>query len=564
MPFFVDVILPLPVEKLFTYTLTEAEAGCVQTGMRLAVPFGKSKIYAGLAYKIHRVPPDFYDAKAIHSILDEMPVVNTIQLKHWFWIADYYMCTIGEVFKAALPGALLLSSETVIYGNNAFSPEKVPLKKDEEALCAFLRQQASASVREVSAVTGKKNVLPLLDRLLKKNAIRIKEEITEQYRPKQVRHIRLHPRYTSDDALHELLDQLDSAPKQREAVLTLFTLAGAKKHVKKKELQERSGVSGTVIKTLIDKDILEEYSLQTDRISFPETAVGNSKTLSAHQEAALAEIEERFKKHHTVLLHGVTASGKTELYVKLIETYITATSGRQMLYLLPEIAVTKQLIDRLRQYFGKKVSVYHSRYSANERVELWNNCLKNAPEGQIVIGTRSALFLPFSDLGLIIVDEEHETSFKQFDPAPRYHARDSAVVLAGMHNARVLLGSATPAVESYYNTGSGKYGLVTLQERYGNVMLPEITLVDLKETYRKKKMKGHFSDELRAAVQNALDAGEQVILFQNRRGYAPVVICNVCGHAPQCIHCDITLTYHKHNNQLRCHYCGYHIALQEA
>ena len=564
MAFFVDVILPLPVEKLFTYALSEEEAGIVQTGMRLAVPFGKSKIYAALAYSLHEVPPRFYEAKPIHSVLDEAPIVNAVQLKHWFWIAEYYMCTPGEVFKAGVPGALLLSSETVIYRNDAFSGDPASLEKDEAAVYNFLQQKPMVSVRETGDIIRRKNVFPLLERLLRKNIIHIKEEITETYQPKLIKHLRLHPRFTSDAALHQLLDELNRAPRQREIVFTLLSLSAAQPHIPAKEVRKRAKASRAAVKALIDKEVLEEYTLQTDRVGHPDIPTESSKTLSPPQETALRQIRENFKSRPTVLLHGVTSSGKTELYVKLIEEYLNAAPDTQILYLLPEIAITQQLIERLRQYFGKKISVYHSKYSANERVEIWNKCLGNSPESQIVIGTRSALFLPFTKLGLILVDEEHETSFKQFDPAPRYHARDSAIVLAGMHQAKVLLGSATPAVESYYNAETGKYGLVTLEERYGEVSLPQISLVNLRETYRKKQMKGHFSDPLIKAIQQVAEAGEQAILFQNRRGYAPVVSCNVCGHAPQCINCDITLTYHKHNNQLRCHYCGYHIALQKA
>lgn len=563
MQFFVDVILPIPVERLFTYVLSEEEAKQLRPGIRLAVPFGKSRIYAALTYNIHHTPPSFYEAKPIHSILDDIPVVTDTQLKHWFWIAAYYMCTIGEVFKAAVPNALLLGSETIIHRNDAFDPENNPLKKDETQLYTLLQQQAVLKVNEISKTINRKNVLPLLERALKKQLIHIKEELTEHYRPKLIKHLKLHARFTSDAALQHLLDQLNRAPKQREAILTLFSLAATKKHVKTKTVREKANVSGTTIKTLLDKEILEEYTLQTDRIQYPETVTESPGMLNSHQQTALEDIKEAFNMHHTVLLHGVTSSGKTEVYVKLIEEQMATNPHKQILYLLPEIAITQQLIGRLRRYFGQKISVYHSKYSANERVELWNNRLKNTNKSQIVIGTRSALFLPFSALGLIIVDEEHETSFKQFDPAPRYHARDSAVVLAGLHGAKVLLGSATPAIESYYNAKIGKYGFATIKERYGSVQLPEITLVNLREKQKKKQMKGHFSDQLVTAIQKALAADEQVILFQNRRGYAPILTCNVCGHSPQCIHCDVSLTYHKHNNQLRCHYCGYHIALQQ-
>lgn len=563
MPLYIDVIVPISVENLFTYALSQEESTRVQPGMRLAVPFGKSKIYTAIVYRIHETPPPFYEAKPIHAILDEKPLVTQQQLKHWFWMANYYMCTIGEVCRAAIPGALLLSSETLILKAEVASTENLLKGEDEQQLYHALQHHSVLSVQEASRLVQKKNVLPLLERLLKKNLIRLKEEIIETYRPKLIRHIRLHTRFASDSALHELITQVEKAPKQREALLSLLTLEAAKKPVKIAELKKKAAISDAVIRTLLNKEIMEEYTLPTDRVQFSETETENAKLLSPAQQEALHQVREKLQTHATVLLHGITASGKTELYATLMEEALVKEPHRQILYLLPEIALTQQLIERLRRYFGNRISVYHSNYSINERVEVWYHCLNQLPKATIVLGTRSAIFLPFSDLGLVVVDEEHETSFKQADPAPRYHARDSALVLASMHRARVLLGSATPAVESYHNAEHGKYGLVTLSERYGAVQSPQITLVNLGEAYRKRRMKGHFSDTLVTAIQGALDAGEQVILFQNRRGYAPAVSCRVCGHAPQCANCDITLTYHRQANQLRCHYCGYHMALQE-
>ncbi|WP_340076590.1 primosomal protein N' [Leptobacterium sp. I13] len=561
MRYFIDVILPIPVEKLFTYEVSQAEAVFLQPGMRVAVPFGKSKIYTALVNAVHYNPPTTYEAKEIHQILDEKPLVNSLQLQHWFWISEYYMCTIGDVFRAAVPSAFLLESETIITRNAKVSVEESILEDDEWLVYEALQHQPVLKAHEVGTIIDKKNIFPVLKRLLDKNIISLKEEIYEQYKPKLVKYIKIHSDYASKDTLlKELLESLDRAPKQRAIILTLYALASStKKPVKATELKEKSNASDASLKALIKKGVLEEYVIKVDRIQYDEDT-SPTKQLNIHQEKALEEIKKYFESYSVTLLYGITASGKTEVYVKLIEASIE--KGKQVLYLLPEIALTTQLVKRLQDYFGDKISVYHSRYSVNERVEVWNNVLANNSKAQIVLGARSSVFLPFSDLGLLIVDEEHETSFKQFDPAPRYHARDAAIVLANIHRAKTVLGSATPSIESYHNAQMGKYGLVTINRRHGGVLLPEIELVDIKEKHRKKKMKGHFSDRLQEKIAEALHDGEQVILFQNRRGFAPVVECNTCGHSPQCPNCDVSLTYHQYNNQLRCHYCGYHIAQQ--
>jgi len=562
MSYFIDVILPIPLKKMFTYRVNPSEASFLKPGMRVAVPFGKSKIYTALVASIHTTAPTIYEAKEIHQILDEYPIVNEFQLRYWKWLSIYYMCSIGEVFRAAVPGSFLLESETIISKNDAVSVNESDLEDDEWLLYEALHHQPILRIHELMEIVGKKNVFPTLKRLLEINAINLKEEIYEQYKPKLVRHVKLHSKYATDDSLQQLLNELSRAPKQRKVVLTLFSLSAiSKKKIKLKDLEIKSEVSTAVIKSLIDKEILEEFYIQTDRVSYKGSVTTASKHLNEYQEKALQEINDSFKEKKVVLLHGITSSGKTEVYVKLIEKVIQ--EGKQVLYLLPEIALTTQLIQRLQNYFGSKISVFHSKYSLNERVETWNNILNNVPKAQIILGARSSVFLPFSNLGLIIVDEEHEVSFKQFDPAPRYHARDAAIVLASLHNSKTLLGSATPAVESYHNAFQGKYGLVEITRRYGNVLLPEMELVDIKEKHRKKLMKGHFSDRLLEEMQEAIENKEQIILFQNRRGYAPVMECTTCGHTPECPNCDVSLTYHQYKNQLRCHYCGYHMAKQQ-
>lgn len=395
--------------------------------------------------------------------------------------------------------------------------------------------------------------------MIDKNILVLQEEVQELYKPKLVRYVRLHSKYDSNSGLSELLATLKSAAKQREIVLTYFQLfAKEKQPISVKKLVETANSTSSIVKALIEKEILEEYFIQEDRINFEGNAQETALQLSEPQERAFNEINNRFEDKEVCLLHGVTSSGKTEIYIKLIEEQLA--TGKQVLYLLPEIALTTQLVGRLRTYFGDKVGVYHSKYSNNERVELWRKVIEKSPKAQIVIGARSALFLPFSDLSLIIVDEEHEQTFKQVDPAPRYHARDAAIVLANAHQAKVLLGSATPSIESYFNAQSDKYGLVEISERYGKVQLPEIELVDLKDSYFRKKMTGHFSNSLIESITTALSLGEQVILFQNRRGYSPIIECLTCGNVPQCQQCDVSLTYHQHKNQLRCHYCGYSMA----
>ena len=558
MNYFIEVIVPLSLPKTFTYKVSESEFAFIEKGMRIAVPFGKNKIYTAVVIDLHQNEPTLYEAKEIHQILDEKPIVNEFQINHWFWIASYYMCNIGDVYRGALPSALLLESETLISQNKETFVDETLLSDDEFLIYEALQHQSSLKIQNIIDILNKKTVLPVIQKLINKNIISLQEEIQEEYKPKLIRYIRLHENYLAEEKLIELLDSLKSK-KRKNLVLQYFQLqAQERKPISVKELIETAQSSTAVIKGLIEKQIFEEYFIQEDRVNFDKNKVENDLILSQAQQQAFDEIEKSFKEKEVTLLHGVTSSGKTEIYTKLIENHIS--QGKQILYLLPEIALTTQLVARLTQHFGNKVAVFHSKYSNNERVEVWNNVLQNSEAAQIVIGARSALFLPFSNLGLIIVDEEHEQTFKQQDPAPRYHARDAAIVLANAHQAKVLLGSATPSIETYYNASSQKFGLITLKERFGKVQMPQIELVDLKDSYFRKKMKGHFSDKLIEEITEAFANNEQVILFQNRRGFSPVLECMTCGHVPQCPQCDVSLTYHKYKNQLRCHYCGYNMA----
>lgn len=562
MPNFVNVILPLPLDNQFTYSVSETEAAYLQLGMRIAVPFGKSKVYTGIVANIHQEAPVVYEAKPITQILDEYPIVTAQQLKFWHWIASYYMCSEGEVMRAALPGAFMLESESIVQLKKGAEFEETNLKDDEFLVVEALQHQSALKIKEVESILDKKRVLPILNRLLAKDIIVLSQEIYEQYKPKRVRYIKLNPAYDSEKAMHALLDELSRAPKQRTILLNYFSLqAKISKPITAKEIQKSSGASSATLKSLLRKEIFIEYFENEDRLDFDAEITRNYIEFNEFQQKAFQQVKTAFQEKNVCLLHGITSSGKTEIYFKLIEEVLN--QGKQALYLLPEIALTTQLINRLQNYFGDKILVYHSKYSMNERVEVYQNLLKSEHEPKVVIGARSAIFLPFYNLGLIVVDEEHETSFKQYDPAPRYHARDAAVVLASFYKAKTLMGSATPSLESYFNASHDKYGFAELTRRFGNVLLPEIEIVDIKERHRKKQMTGHFSDRLLKEIENTLAEGEQVILFQNRRGFSPILECNTCGHSPQCPNCDVSLTYHSHSNQLRCHYCGYHIAMQQ-
>lgn len=560
--YFIDVILPIPLKQTFTYSVNSHEAAFLKPGMRVAIPFGKTKVYTGIVYQVHDQAPVGYETKSIDHILDEEPIITSFQLKHWEWLSTYYMCSLGEVIKAALPSAFLLESETMIKLASESDFDESALSDEEFLVLEALHHQSSLHINDVRAILDKKNVVSIIQKLFEKGIVEVEETVYEQYTPKLKRYIKLKPEYTSEESLRQLLDSLNRAPKQRDVLMNLFVLTSqSKKPISSTVLQKKSEASMATLKTLIDKGILEEYFIQHDRVEFSGGATSDIKKLNESQIKAYEEIKTSFASNDVVLLHGVTSSGKTEIYVRLIEEMIA--SGKQVLYMLPEIALTTQLIVRLQKYFGEKISVYHSKFSLNERVEVWNNVLAEKPKAQIVIGARSSLFLPFKNLGFIIVDEEHEPSFKQYSPAPRYNARDSAIVLANLHKAKLLMGSATPSLESYHNAKTGKFGLVTLKKRFGNVLMPEIELVDIKEKTRKKQMNGHFSDRLLEEMHEALKNDEQIILFQNRRGFSPVVECTTCGVSPQCPNCDVSLTFHQHKNQLRCHYCGYHIAMMQ-
>ncbi len=551
--FFVEVILPLAIPQTYTYRVPQDLNDNLIVGKRAVVQFGKSKLYTAIICSISNLPPSKYEAKYLLDILDDERIVTTTQLKFWQWIADYYLCTIGEVMAAALPTALKLASETRIVLSNTSEFDRNLLNEKEFLILDALEIRSELTITEITKILNQKAVFPILKGLLEKKIIFILEDIAEKFIPKKIATIKLNSFYDDKENLKQLFEILEKAPKQADALLTYLKLQKEKGEVKKNAIIEDGGVSSAIIKALIDKDIFVQSNKVISRFSSSENVLETDFILNIDQDNALKEIRSNFVNKQVVLLHGVTSSGKTQLYIRLIEEYLAL--DKQILYLLPEIALTGQMIDRLKVYFGDKIIVYHSKFNDNERAEVWQKVLKK--EVNIVLGARSAIFLPFNNLGFIIVDEEHESSFKQFEPAPRYNARDLAIVLGGLMQSKVLLGSATPSLETYFNALSGKYGLVKLTTRFGGVKLPEIEVVSISEERNRKLIKENFTSVLLDKLNQTLENKEQAILFQNRRGYVPVLICQTCGNTPKCINCDVSLTYHKASGKLHCHYCGY-------
>lgn len=567
---FVQVILPLALPNTYTYRVPHEWNDSILVGQRVVVQFGKGKKqYSAIVSEIHTIPPKSYQAKYIEAILDERPILNPIQLTFWNWLADYYMANIGEVMITALPGGLRLASETRVLLHPEYEKSVDHLTDDEYLVVEALEVRNVLELSEISQILNVKYVQSKIKSLIEKKAVMVEEEIKQRYKPKMVDYVRLTEFATQEENLKQIFDDLEKAPRQLEMLMTFIQLnhrySSSPKEVRKLDLQKVMNASSSLLNQLVVKDVFEIYKVEAGRLS-TSGATSLEKVLNEYQQKAYEEIKEFFKTKSTVLLHGITSSGKTEIYIKLIQEAIS--EQKQVLYLLPEIALTTQIVTRLQAIFGEKVGVFHSRFNENERVEVWNNVLKFNPghfeDFQIILGARSALFLPFSHLGLVIVDEEHENTFKQYDPAPRYQARDASMVLANLQGAKVLLGSATPSVESYTNAREGKYGLVQLMKRHGNMQLPEITCADVKEATKKKKMNSHFTPELLKMMEDNLENGKQIILFQNRRGYSPIMMCDTCGNAPQCINCDVSLTYHKFKRELNCHYCGYHTQLPSA
>ncbi len=567
-PRFVDVVLPLALPRVLTYFVPPELEEEIGIGQRVVVQLQKEKLYTGIIAKIHNEKPINYDTKPILSLLDKEPILHEFHIRFWEWIAQYYMCSLGEVMTAALPSGLKLNSESKILLADIEGLNHDVLTDREYMIVEALEVRPYLSMEDVQHMLGIKTIQPILKSLVDKGFIYVEQELKQKYKPRFETYIELSAQADDETHLKIIFDELVRAPKQLEALMLFVHLTSRYtekiREIKKQSLLDDSRITGSAVKELVRKGIFIEKRLEVGRFATEQIQVQEKKKLSTDQKRALGEITAHFDKKEVVLVHGVTSSGKTEVYVKLIEEAIQ--KGQQVLYLLPEIALTTQLIQRIGYYFPGMVGVYHSKFNENERVEVWNNVLKFKQNKefqpfQIIMGARSSLFLPYTNLGLVIVDEEHDPSYKQYDPAPRYHARDAAVYLASMHGAKVVLGSATPSTESNHNAQKGKYGLVEMLNRFGDVQMPVITPVDLKKAYKHKKMNGHFSQELIDEMKLALDKREQIILFQNRRGFSLVVQCNTCGHVPHCKNCDITLTYHKNTDHLRCHYCGYHIPM---
>lgn len=557
--YFVDVIVPLGIPRYFTYRVPQEWNDAVQVGVRTVVPFGKRKKYTALIQHVHENPPTAYQAKYIEGILDESPVVLPVQLKLWEWIQEYYMCHPGDVYTAALPSSFRLSSETKIYLHPDYD-RSMDLEDQEVLIVDALELQEQLTLDEISQILQIKTVQPLINKMIKRRVIIEEEELKNKYKPRTETHVVFTEEF-DDEALSKIINQLEEdkrAAKQLDLLLRFIGLIRQQKvhHIAKKELLQE-GFSDSPLKSLEKKGIVTLFDHEISRVEDQMDHEIRDDQLSEAQKKAGEAIEALHKERDVVLLHGVTGSGKTQVYIEQIKKALA--KGQQVLYLLPEIALTTQLIQRLQQYFSTQVGVYHSKFNPNERVEIWNKVLDNHEDFRLIIGARSSVFLPFKNLGLIIVDEEHENTFKQFDPAPRYNARDVSVVLAKMHRAKVIMGTATPSIESYYNAQEGKYGLVEMKERFGGVMMPEVLVADLQKARKRKEMQSHFSKFLLDHIKETLEQKEQVILFQNRRGYTPFWMCEMCNWTPSCKRCDVSLTYHKGIHQLNCHYCGYHI-----
>lgn len=550
---FVEVILPLSLSKNYMYRVPFDLNEQVEVGKRVVVQFGKNKIYTALIKSIGHVAPEFYQAKYIIDVVDEHPVVTGNQLQLWEWMTGYYLCNEGDVMSAALPTGLKLASETIIVLQEDAVAEEV-LTDKERMLITALNNQKRLTIDDVSALLGQKTVYPIINSLLEKGLVYIAEEVVEKYKPLLKSFVSLNTFYQDEENLKQLFGILERAPKQLNALITYIKLSRQQDVVSRQQLLEESDCGQAAFKTLLDKEIFKVEKRPVSRLRENDDDFVLNFQLSEIQHKALREIEQQFEEKDVVLLHGITASGKTQIYIKLIEKAIE--NGGQVLFLLPEIALTTQIVQRIQRYFGDAIGVYHSKFNNNERVEIWNKVLNG--KYRVVLGARSAIFLPFKDLKLIVVDEEHESSYKQQEPSPRYQARDMAVYLAHLHKAKAVLGSATPSIESYYNAVNHKYGLVTLNERFGGVELPLHEVVSISEETKKKKMVSYFSAKLIDEIAHTMEQKEQVILFQNRRGYATILICATCGYAPKCVNCDVSLTYHKTSGKLHCHYCGFH------
>jgi primosomal protein N' (replication factor Y) len=554
---FADVILPLPLPNPFTYKLSEKESKVLKVGFRVAVSFGKRKIYTGIIIRLHNESPLNYEVKPIEFIYDSKSIVDQLRIDFWSWMSKYYFSPIGDILKAAVPSTLLLESESII-SKIDISEEEIKNMSDNEYLIYEALELEDIRIADINLITDRKTVYPIIQKMIQSGYIELMQQIKEKYKPKLVKFIKLTSQKKSQKSIKDVLNEIKKYPKQKEILMTIIKIDKNKKTwIKLTEIKNHLSFSTSSLKSLERKKIIEIKIFKEDRNIEQNFETKKKIVLSQAQSKAVKKINSEFKKMNVVLLEGVTSSGKTEIYLNIIENYLS--NNRQVLYLLPEISLTTQIIQKLKNYFGDKVSVFHSRNSIHERTEVWQNVQENKKNAQIIIGARSSLFLPFKNLGLIIIDEEHENSYKQQEPSPRYHARDSAIILSRLHKSKIILGSATPSIESSKNARNGKYGWVKLNERYGGIKMPKIETIDIKEEILNDKMDGLFSKKLIDEIGNTLKEKKQVILFRNRRGYASIWMCNTCGYHINCDNCDVTLTFHNVSNNLKCHYCGFTI-----
>lgn len=549
---YAEIIIPAALPKNYTWSIPVNLNEAVKVGCRVEVNLGKSKKYAGVVKRIHSDKPEFFETKDIVNVLDVEPVIFEPQLQLWEWIANYYMCSEGEVMAAALPAHFKLSSETILVFNEEYGDDFSSLNHDEYLVAEALLIKKELNLNEVQQLLDSSHVYPVINKMINKKVCFVWESLKQTYTPKKENFVLLNPAYSDDEKLAALLNNWTKAPKQMELLLSYLHLQKTEGEVIKSALLKKSGATDAQLKGLVEKQILRLEKRTIDRIQYLPKNVSIDFSLSEVQQKALEQIKQQLQAKPVCLLHGVTSSGKTNIYIQLIEDYIKM--GKQVLYMLPEIALTSQVIRRLQKHFGGYIGIYHSKFSQNERVEIWNKV--KTGELRVILGARSSVFLPFENLGLVICDEEHDTSFKQQDPAPRYNGRDAAIYFASLFQAQTVLGSGTPSIESYYNATTGKYGLVELFQRFGDLQLPPIQFVDTRKIIQKDKSKIILSPVLIDAINEVLARGKQVILFQNRRGYAPYQVCSICGWIPQCQYCDVSLTYHKLSNRLICHYCG--------
>lgn len=547
---FADVILPLQLPHPLTYGIPVQWQDRLMPGMRVEVSLGKNKIYSGIVLQTHDYRPEHYSIKPVRSIIDENPVVFPLQLQFWQWVAGYYLCSLGEVMNAALPAHLKLMSESLLLWNEAYPEPPSQLNDDAFIIAEALHIRKQLTIGEVRQILDGRNSAKAINELLELEVATVTEILEERYKAKTERYAFLEERYTDEEQLTQAFRELEKAPKQLTLLMTFFQLRQQSTAVPVNELLKKAKATTAQLNQLIDKGYLRTEQIAVDRIALLEEHKEAPFTLSEEQAIALDQVRSGWQQHNVALLHGVTGSGKTLLYIRLIKEAIA--QGRQALFLLPEIALTTQVLNRLRAYFGDELGVYHSRFTNNERVEIWNKVKEG--KYKAVIGPRSALWLPFRKLDYIIVDEEHDPSYKQYDPAPRFHARDAAIYLAALHQAKVLLGSATPSLESTVNAQQGKYAYVQLKQRYRGVALPDIEIVSARNV--QAALSPVLTIPLLERITATLDQGKQVILFQNKRGYAPFLICGSCGWVAHCKNCDVSLTYHKATDKLHCHYCG--------